>query len=49
MLKSIRNDLRGEQEEETYQTEETQQSEKEFERTNQRKKIREQVQWEKAK
>jgi len=44
MPKSIRNDLWGEQEEGTYQTEETQQSEKEFEHKNQKKKIQEQVQ-----
>jgi len=49
MLKSIRNDLREEQGEDTYQTEETQQSEKEFGNTNQWKKIRGKVQRGKAK
>jgi len=48
MQKSIRNDLREGQEEDTYQTEETQQSAKEVENRNQKKKIPNKVQWERA-
>jgi len=48
-LRSIRYDLLGGQEEETYRTEETQQSEKEFGQKNQKRKIRGKVQWERAK
>jgi len=49
MLKSITNDLQEGQGEGTYQTEETQQSLKEFERKNRGKKIQGKVLWKKAK
>jgi len=47
MLKSTENDQREGQEEDTCQTKEIQQSERELERKNQKKKIQEQAQWEK--